>query len=92
MVTTIDRFHCISKLILHRKVSLCCISLLMTGVYVCVCVLSPDHVEDIRPWFGPATYKAVSIGMIIVLLIGVMVFIGGLAFVKNQKKSQKRFF
>ena len=50
------------------------------------------HIEDIKPWFGPNTYQAISIGMIILLVVGIIAVVGGMAFLKNQTKSRKHFF
>ena len=50
------------------------------------------HIEDIKPWFGPNTYHAISIGMIILLVVGIVAVVGGMAFLKNQTKSRKHFF
>jgi len=50
------------------------------------------HVEDNKPWIGANTYRAISIGMIILLVVGVLAVIGGVAFLKNQQKSRKHFF
>ncbi len=52
----------------------------------------PAHVDAAPPLFGPNTYQAISIGLLILLVVGVLAVVGGMAFVKNQKKSKKRFF
>ena len=52
----------------------------------------PAHVEDAVPWFGPNTYKALSIGMVILLIVGILAVVGGVAFLETQKKSKKHFF
>ena len=59
---------------------------------LCVVLDAAEHIEDIRPWFGPGTYHAISIGLIILLVVGILAVVGGVAFIKSQEKSRKRFF
>lgn len=50
------------------------------------------HVEDIPPWFGPNAYQAISVGMLILLALGILAIVGGVAFVRTQGKRKKHFF
>ena len=52
----------------------------------------PEHVDDVQPWISPAAYKAISIGLVVLLILGIVVVVGGMAILKNQEKSRKRFF
>ena len=55
-------------------------------------VFAIAHVDDVKPLFGPVTYQAISIGLIILLIIGIIVVVGGVAIVKSKDKNRKRFF
>lgn len=50
------------------------------------------HVDASPPLFGPNTYQAISIGLIILLVVGIVAVVGGMAVLQNQKKAKKRFF
>ena len=47
------------------------------------------HVDDIPPWFGP---NAFSVGMMLVLAVGIVAIVGGVWFVQAQSKRKKHFF
>lgn len=55
-------------------------------------ISSPAHVDDMKPALSSKTYKAVSYVLILLLVVGLVVIVGGIAFVKNQERSRKRFF
>lgn len=50
------------------------------------------HIEDEQPVFSQQTYRVFSYGLVILLVVGLVVVVGGLAFIKNQEKSRKRYF
>ena len=50
------------------------------------------HVDDIPPWFGPNAYRAFSVGMMLVLAVGIVSIVGGVWFVQAQSKRKKHFF
>ncbi|CAI8033158.1 Vesicular integral-membrane protein VIP36 [Geodia barretti] len=50
------------------------------------------HVDTIPPWFGPNMYRAISAGMLLLLVIGVVAVVGGVWFVRAQSKRKKHFF
>ena len=51
-----------------------------------------EHIDASTPWFGPNTYRAISIGMLILLAVGILAIVGGVAFVQAQGKRKKHFF
>lgn len=55
-------------------------------------LLSAAHVDDIPPWFGPNAYRVISIGMLILLAVGILAIVGGVAFLQAQSKRKKHFF
>ena len=55
-------------------------------------LISAAHVDDIPPWFGPNAYRAISIGMLILLAVGIVAIVGGVAFLQAQNKRKKHFF
>lgn len=50
------------------------------------------HIEDAEAVISPRTYKVMSYGLVILLVVGLVVVVGGIAFIKNQEKTRKRFF
>ena len=50
------------------------------------------HVDDVPPWFGPNAYRAISVGLLILLAIGIVAIVGGVAFLQAQTKRKKHFF
>lgn len=58
----------------------------------CYALISAAHVDDIPPWFGPNTYRAISIGMLILLAVGILAIVGGVAFLQAKNKRKKHFF
>ncbi len=48
--------------------------------------------EDTEAVFSPRTYRVFSYGLLILLVVGLVVVVGGIAFIRNQEKSKKRFF
>jgi mannose-binding lectin 2 len=50
------------------------------------------HVDDVPPWFGPNAYRAISVGLLILLAVGILAIVGGVAFVQAQSKRKKHFF
>ena len=50
------------------------------------------HIEDTRPLLQPFWYRLFSMTMLIVLVVGIIAVIGGVAWKKQQEKNRKRFF
>jgi hypothetical protein len=50
------------------------------------------HIDDSQPVFSPGMYRVFSYALLILLVVGIVAVVGGLAFIKSQEKSRKRFF
>lgn len=72
-----------------QEVCVCSVGLYMCYTVLCLYIA---HVEDQEPVFSSRAYKVISYGLVILLVVGLVVVIGGIAFIKNQERSQKRFF
>lgn len=50
------------------------------------------HVDDPKSYISPFWYRLFSISFMILLVVGVVAVIGGMAWKKQQAKNKKRFF
>ena len=50
------------------------------------------HTDDRVPLLRPFWYRLLSVTFMIVLVVGVLAVIGGIAWKKQQEKNRKRFF
>lgn len=50
------------------------------------------HSDDIQPFFKPFWYRFFSVTMLLVLVVGVLAVVGGVAWKKKQERNRKRFF